>query len=229
MSGQDGLTRRGSRNPPGFGLWAATGWPTSPDGASHAAAPHSEQRDLLHLSSTFPEASTDVILEAYEAADRNVWRAEQALQARFEEARRGSGSGGGCGKSGYEAGRNSSSSNCSSSSVLDELLRECSNSLSAQAASWFTLLGQKVAATAIAALPDTNDTAPANDRATPVQTSVIRAATIGAGAAPVARTRSAPRGAGVGPAAHLWPDAMPAGGVCGKEAWAPPAPAGKKD
>ncbi|GBF88256.1 hypothetical protein Rsub_00968 [Raphidocelis subcapitata] len=215
LSGRDGLTRRGSR-PPGPGLAASD---AGFESASHAAAPHSEQRDLLHLSSTFPEASTDVILEAYEAADRNVWRAEQALQARFEEARRGGG------KSGFEARRSSSSG------LLDDLLRDrCS--LSTQAASWLTRLGQKVAVTAIAAVsdgPNADDTAPAKDRAAPVQTSVIRAATIGAGAASVARTRSAPRGAGGGPAAHSCPDAIPAEDVCGWGAWAPPAPAGKKD
>jgi hypothetical protein len=73
----DGLTRRGSRC---SDMQAA-----APDAG--AESPNT-QRDLLHLSSAFPEAPAEAILEAYEAAGRNLLRAEQALLARFGDAPR---------------------------------------------------------------------------------------------------------------------------------------------
>jgi hypothetical protein len=87
-----GLTRRGSRcSEPEPAMRATAAETAGRDAAAERgspATPHFEQRDLLHLSLAFPGASSAVILEAYEAAGRNVLRAEQALLARFGDAPR---------------------------------------------------------------------------------------------------------------------------------------------
>ena len=117
MQHSSGLTRRASGASSGSASGGGAAWRLSLDDSdaggagppSAAAAQHQVEDHVRHLTSLFPDVPGDEVVAAYEACGRNLWRAEQQLEAAARqrgackgagssddsEVRHGSGVGGG--------------------------------------------------------------------------------------------------------------------------------------